>query len=303
MFQFAHTYILYFLLIVPVLFVLYIVSTIQRKKALESFGESRLLNMLMPDYSSTRIKAKFYLVLLAITLLVVAVAGPQFGSKLEEVKRKGVEVVIALDVSNSMLAEDIKPNRLERSKMAISKMVDKMNNDRIGLIVFAGEAYTQVPVTTDYLSAKMFLSTLSTDVVPVQGTNIASAIELAMNSFSPTNEKNKALVIITDGEDHQENAVDLAVKAKEKGIIVHTIGMGLPKGVPIPTVPGSSNPIYRKDKDGNVVISKLNEEILQKVAAAGGGTYQRANNSQIGLNKLFDEINKMENKYFKINSN
>ena len=226
--------------------------------------------------------------------LIFTVAGPQFGSKLEEVKRRGVEIVIALDVSNSMLSEDIKPNRLENAKRAISGMVDRLNNDKIGLIVFAGDAYTQIPITLDYSATKMFLTAISTNIVPKQGTSIASAIDLGMNSFSPDNEKNRAMVIITDGEDHEQGAVEAAQLATEKGISIHTIGMGLPQGSPIPIYNQFGQKEFRTDRQGEVVISKLDEQMLQQIAGTGNGKYIRANNTKTGLNALFDEINKME---------
>lgn len=295
MFRFANSELLFLLFIIPVLVLVFIVFLHYRKQALKKYGNLEIIKQLMPDYSQNRIYIKFIFVMLALTSIILALARPQFGSKLQEVKRKGVEVVIALDVSNSMMAEDIQPNRLERSKQAISRLVDKLNDDRIGLIVFAGEAYTQIPITMDYASAKMFLSGIHTDIMPVQGTALSTAIELGINSFTPDDEKNKAMIIITDGEDHEENAIPLAEQAKEKGITIHTVGMGLAKGVPIPLKPGSTN--YRKDKEGNVVITKLNEKILQEIAVNTGGTYINGNNFQ-RLNNLYDEINKMDKKEF-----
>ena len=216
---------------------------------------------------------------------------------MEEVKREGVDLIIAIDLSNSMLAEDIKPNRLERAKQAISKLIDNLEGDRIGLIVFAGEAYVQLPITTDYSAAKLFLATVNTDIVPTQGTEIAKAIDLSIKSFDIENGQNKAIIIITDGENHDEEAIKSAEKANEVGIFVHTLGMGLSIGAPIPIY--NQNRIqtgYRKDKEGNTVVSKLNENLLMQIAKAGKGTYVRANNSESGLPTLFTEINKMEKK-------
>jgi Ca-activated chloride channel family protein len=239
---------------------------------------------LMPSLSTGRPVIKFILWLLAITCLITALAQPQFGSKLTLTKRKGVELIIALDVSNSMKAQDIKPNRLERAKRAIAKLTDRLKNDKIGLIVFAGHA--------DYTSAKLFLESITTDVVPVQGTAIGAAIEMSLKSFSPSFQGSKAIIVITDGENHEDDAVGMAKKAKEKGIVVHTIGMGLPQGAPIPLTEGSSD--FLKDKTGSIVVTKLDESMLTQVAEAGGGSYIRANNAEVGLNNLFNEIEKMQ---------
>jgi Ca-activated chloride channel family protein len=236
---------------------------------------------------------QFIILMLALAFFVVGIARPQFGSKLKTEKREGVELMIALDVSNSMMAEDIQPNRLERAKRAISRLVDRLKDDKIGLIVFAGDAYTQLPITTDYNSAKLFLNSVTTQIVPKQGTAIGAAIDLARKSFTPNGEANKAIVIITDGENHEDDALSSAKAALEEGAIVHTIGMGLPSGSPIPVLRNGQTD-YLKDRDGNVVVTKLNEQMLEQIAATGGGIYVRANNAQVGLNALFDEINKME---------
>ncbi|MFA8434256.1 MAG: VWA domain-containing protein [Marinifilaceae bacterium] len=292
LFRFAHPEYLYILLVIPVLGILYWMTYRHKKKALEQYGDMEIISQLMPYASFTRPVYKFAVILLAFCFIILGIAGPQFGSKLQKIKRKGVEIVIALDVSNSMLAQDIQPNRLERAKRAISKMVDKLHNDKIGLIVFAGQAYTQLPITTDYASAKLFLSSINTDIVPIQGTAIGAAINLASKSFSPESEASKAIIVITDGENHEDDAIEAAQAAQAQGIIVHTIGMGLPKGAPIPVKgqPGQ----YRKDDSGNVVISKLDESMLQQIAEAGGGLPIRANNTTTGLNRLFNEINKMD---------
>lgn len=265
-----------------------------RRKAIRRFGNPELLAQLMPNVSYGRPIVKFWVWMLALAFMIVGIAQPQFGSKLKTVKRKGVELVIALDVSNSMLAEDIKPNRLERAKRAVSKLTERLHDDKIGLIVFAGQAYTQLPVTTDYASAKLFLGSINTDIVPVQGTAIGEAISLGMRSFSPDFQGSKAIIVITDGENHEDDALSTVKAANEAGIIVHTIGMGLPKGAPIPVVLPSGERDFRKDAEGNTVVTKLNEEMLAQIAAAGGGAYVRANNAQVGLNSLFNEIEKME---------
>ena len=294
MFRFANPKILYLFLIVLLIIVLYFISSKFKKKALKRFGELEVISQLMPDISFTRPIYKFILIILSLSFLIVALARPQFGSKLKKVKREGVEIIIALDVSNSMMAEDIKPNRLERAKRSISKLVDRLQDDKIGLIVFAGDAYTQLPVTTDYAAAKMFLNSVNTGFVPKQGTAIGSAIELAMKSFSPDNDKEKALIIISDGENHEDNAVEMASKALEKNIKVFTIGMGLPNGAPIPIIHKNGQRDFRKDLSGNVVITKLDENMLQQIAAAGEGAYIRASNAKTGLNTLFNKINKLE---------
>jgi len=293
MFRIANPEYLYALLVIPALIAFFWYSRIQRRKALALFGQKEILSVLMPNVSSIRPVLKFMILMLALASIIIGISRPQFGSKLKTEKRKGIELIIALDVSNSMMAEDIQPNRLERSKRAISQLVDKLSNDKIGLIVFAGEAYTQLPITADYVSAKLFLNSVGPQMVPTQGTAIGAAIELAQKSFNPQFAGSKAIIVITDGENHEDDAVGAAKAAAEQGIVVYTIGMGLPQGGPIPDFEnGSRN--YRKDKQGNVVVTKLDEVMLQQIAEAGKGAYVRANNAQVGLNTLFDEVNKME---------
>jgi len=294
MFRFAYIENLYLLLLVPVLVLAFIVLMRLRRMALRRFCSTEIMKQLIPEESPGRTILKFILISLALTSVIIGVARPQFGSKLREIKREGVEIVIALDVSNSMMAEDIKPNRLERAKQAVSRLVDRLVNDKIGLIVFAGDAYIQIPITTDYVSAKLFLSAIHTDIVPKQGTAIGSAIELGMKSFGPGEETGKALIILTDGENHEDDAIKAAKLAVEKGITVHTVGVGLPQGAPIPVEPGSSQPSFRKDREGNTIISKLNDKMLQEIAAAGNGVYIRSSEARLGLNTLFDEISRME---------
>jgi Ca-activated chloride channel family protein len=293
MFRFANIEYLYLLILLPVLALIFALVFSQRKKALKRFGDPEVIGPLMPAVSGARPVIKAILVLLALASMVFGIARPQFGSKLREIKREGVELIIALDVSNSMMAEDIQPNRLERAKQAITRLVDRLVNDKIGLIVFAGDAYTQVPITTDYVSAKLFLNSISTDIVPKQGTAIGSAIKLAMRSFTQQAETSKALIIITDGENHEYDAVEAAKLAAVKGITVHTIGIGLPQGAPIPVYSGGQKS-YRKDSEGNTVISKLDETMLRRIAAAGNGVYIRSTDTRVGLDQLFDEINKMQ---------
>jgi len=270
-----------------------------KRQSLKLFGSEKIIANLMPNVSKSRPVFKFVILLLTVWLIIIGIANPQIGSKMEEVKREGVDIIIALDLSNSMLAEDIKPNRLTRSLQAVSKLIDKLQGDRIGLVVFGGEAYVQLPITTDYSAAKLFLSTISTDIMPTQGTAIGAAIELSVQSFGINDledqqETNKTIIIITDGENHEDDAIEQAQMALDKSITVHTIGMGLSKGGPIPIYRRGIQTGYRKDKSGSTVISKLNETMLQKIAVAGGGSYIRANNIQTGLVALFSELNKME---------
>ena len=293
MFRFGNIEYLWGLALIPLFTAFFIWSRIARRRALKQFGQPEILQHLMPFSSTGRPVLKFVILMLAIAFFIVGMARPQFGSKLKTVKREGVELMIALDVSNSMMAEDIQPNRLERAKRAISRLIDRLQDDKIGLIVFAGDAYTQLPITSDYNSAKLFLNSVNTQIVPKQGTAIGAAIDLARKSFTPNGEANKAVIIITDGENHEDDAVSSAQAAVDEGIVVHTIGMGLPSGSPIPVLRNGQTD-YLKDRDGNVVVTKLNEQMLEQIAAAGKGIYVRANNAQIGLSTLFDEINKME---------
>lgn len=292
LFRFANIGYLWGLLVIPVLAFLFVLTRISRKKALRDFGNPVLLKQLMPYASASRPILKFVILMAATAFIIIAIARPQYGSKLKKEKTKGIEMMIALDVSNSMLAEDIQPSRLERAKRAIAQLVDKLKNDKVGLVVFAGDAYVQLPMTSDYSAAKLFLTSVNPQMVPKQGTAVGAAINLCVNSFTPKGEMNKAIIVITDGENHEDDAVAAAREAAEKKIFVHTIGMGLPQGSPIP-INKSGQTDYLKDKDGKVVITKLDEKTLEEVATAGKGIYVRANNSQVGLNAIFDEINKM----------
>ena len=230
--------------------------------------------------------------------LVIALANPQIGSKLIDGERKGIDLMIALDVSTSMLAKDIEPSRLERSKQSISRLIDQLGNDRIGIVVFAGQAYVQLPITTDYAAAKMFLSAINTNIVPVQGTAIGAAIQLSAKSFD-NETHSRAIIIITDGENHEDDPVKEAKTAADQGINIFTVGMGLPEGAPIPDYDAYNRQTgFKKDRQGNTVVTRLNEGMLQQIAAAGNGIYVRANNTQVGLNKIFDEISKLEKTEF-----
>jgi len=295
MFRFANPEFLYLLIAVPILIAIYFLAIFMRNNSLRKFGDYTILKELMPEVSSRRPLFKALILCLVFISLVIAIARPQLGSKLKEVKRRGVELVIALDVSNSMLARDISPNRLERAKQAITRMVDKMSDDRIGLIVFAGDAYVQLPVTSDYVSAKMFLSSINPGMVPTQGTSIGKAIDLAVNSFTEKSEKSRTLVIITDGENHEDDVIAAAKRAAENGIVVHTIGIGNPNGSPIPI---NTNGAFLTDADGKIVMSKLDENTLMSIATTTGGMYTLANNSNFGLNEVLAQIRKMDKQEF-----
>jgi Ca-activated chloride channel family protein len=229
--------------------------------------------------------------MVALLLIIISLARPQFGSKLKEAKRKGIELIIALDVSNSMLATDVAPNRLERAKQAINSLVGKMKDDKIGLIIFAGDAYTQLPITADFTSAKMFLSNITTDIVSKQGTAIGKAIELGIRSFTQNEESSKVIVIISDGENHEGDAIEVAQQANEKGIFVYTIGMGSARGALISARNGSG---YVKDQQGNPVTTRMNPEMLNKIATAGGGKYYEVSGGSVGLTKLYNELGKLQ---------
>ena len=290
MFRFAHPDFLYLLFLLPALVVFYVYVIIRKKRAIKKYGNPALLAELMPEVSVKRQRLKFWLLFGAITMVIFIIAGPQFGSKLETVKRQGVEIMVCLDVSNSMLAEDVSPNRLDKAKQMLSRLTDGFQNDKVGLIVFAGDAFTQLPITSDYISAKMFLSSINPSMVSTQGTAIGAAINLAARSFTPNETTDKAIILITDGENHEDDAAAAAKAAQEKGIHVNIVGMGDPKGSPIP-IAGSNN--YMKDKEGNVVITKLNEQMAQEIAAAGNGMYVRADNTNSALKALQKEIEKM----------
>lgn len=293
MFRFAEPQYLYLLILLPVLVTIFIFYRRAQRRRLQRFGDMEIIGQLMPEASPKRVRNKFILLVVVFGLLIAALAQPQFGSKLREVKRKGIEIMLAVDVSRSMLAEDFKPNRLERTKNAASRLVEQLNDDRIGMIVFAGDAFIQLPITSDYVSAKGFMNSISTDIVPVQGTSISKAIELASRSFSEQSHKSRALVIVSDGESHDDDPVAAAQMAKEKGIVIYTVGIGTPEGAPI-----SINGEMIKDDDGNIVVSKLGEEMLQQIAVLTGGTYVRATNQSVGLDEILKRIKAMEKQEF-----
>mgnify|MGYP003291940372 CR=1 FL=1 len=293
MIHFASARYLLLLVLIPVFFLIFAIVLKLRKRRIRKFGDEVLVRQLMPSYTEAKAWVRLALFSIGFFFFVIGLSRPQIGAKLKEHQTKGAEIMIVLDVSNSMLAEDYSPNRLERAKLAISRLVDKLREDRIGLIVFAGNSFVQLPVTTDYVSAKMFLSSISTESVPVQGTAIGEAINTAMRSFSAQSEKSRAIIVITDGENHEDDPVAVAKQAAEMGVRVFTIGVGAPEGKPIPMDGG-----LLKDKDGNIVVTRLDETVLQDVAEAGNGLYVRAGNSEFGLNPIIDDIRKMEDEKY-----
>ena len=281
------------LFLVPLFFVAYAVMGYFRKRRIRKFGDAALVNALMPSVSSSKGWVRVTLFALAFFFFVIGLSRPQIGAKLKERKTKGVEIMIALDVSNSMMAEDYSPNRLERAKLAISSLVDKLRDDRIGLVVFAGTSFVQLPVTTDYASAKMFLNSIDTGSIPIQGTALGDALMTCIRSFSTQSERSRAIIIITDGENHEDDPVAVARQAAEMGIKVFAIGVGSPEGKPIP-YEGE----LLKDKDGNIVVSRLDEKVLREIASAGKGAYVHAGMSEFGLNPIVDDIKRMDDEMF-----
>ncbi len=278
----------------PVMFLFFWISIWSKNRRLDRFGDSSLLSSLVTELSSVNTGIKYILWRLAAGFLVLALINPQLGSKMAEAKVKGIDIIVALDVSNSMMAEDLSPNRLVAANRAISKMLEKLQGDRVGIIVFAGQAFVQLPITSDYSAGKLFLSTIDTDVVPVQGTDIGAAIDLSMSSFSEDSPAQKAIVVITDGENHEADAVVAAQEAAKEGIRVFTIGMGSPDGTPIPQYNGNTRTGFKKDQEGNIVVTKLNEQMLREIAKAGNGAYIRASNAEVGLEPLLAELNQIE---------
>ncbi|MBO4757097.1 MAG: VWA domain-containing protein [Bacteroidales bacterium] len=293
MILFAQYKYLLLLLLVPVILIAHAVKMRMRRKRIERFGDAALVEELMPSWSVAKGWLRTVLYSLAFFLFVIGLARPQIGAKLSEHEAKGAEIMICLDVSNSMLAEDYSPNRLERAKLAISRIVDRLQEDRIGLIVFAGSSFVQLPITTDYVSAKMFLNSIDTGSVPIQGTAIGDAVLTAARSFSEQSEKSRAIIVITDGENHEDDPVDAARQVAEMGIKVYTIGVGSLRGQPIP-----KDGQLMKDSEGNIVVSRLDEGTLQQMAEAGNGAYVHAGNEEFGLNPIIDDIRKMEAEKF-----
>lgn len=290
MFRFEDPIYLWLLLAVPVLFLVRFMVWKQRKNKLKKFGDPQLLRQLMPDASVARPRVKFALLMAALSLLIVLLARPQMGSRISKEKRNGIETIIALDISNSMMATDVVPSRLDKSKLLVENLVDHFTNDKIGLVVFAGDAFVQLPITSDYVSAKMFLQNIDPSLIASQGTDIARAIDVSMHSFTQAEKVGKAIIVITDGEDHEGGAVEAAKIARKKGINVFILGVGDPKGAPIPTGDGG----YMTDNTGQTVMSALNEEMCREVAKAGSGVYIHVDNTSDAQSRLNNELTKLQ---------
>ena len=293
MFRFEDPIYLWLLVLIPVFALVRFITYRNLKKKLRKFGDPKLLKDLMPDVSRFRPMVKFWLLQAALALLIVMLARPQMGTKISQEKRTGIETIIALDISNSMRAEDIVPSRLDRSKMMVENLVDHFTNDKIGLIVFAGDAFVQLPITSDYVSAKMFLSSIDPSMMATQGTDIAAAIDMAMNSFTQEEGIGKAIIVITDGENHESGALEAAEAAKKKGMRVYVLGVGSAQGAPIP-IPGTGD--YMKDNTGSTVMSALNEDMCRQVAQAGGGAYIHVENNSAAQQQLDNELDKLSKK-------
>ena len=291
---FAEPKYLMLLLLIPVFFVIQALVLKFRAKRLRRFGDQALVEKLMPSYSKAKVWLRLSLFAIAFMFFILGISRPQMGAILKEHKTRGAEVMVVLDVSNSMLAQDYSPNRLERAKLAISRMVDKLRDDRIGLIVFAGNSFVQLPITTDYVSAKMFLSSISTESVPIQGTAMGEAISTALRSFSAQSDKSRAIIVITDGENNEDDPVAAARQAAELGVRVFTIGVGSPQGTMIPMGDGQ----YLEDREGNPVVTRLDDKVLQDVAEAGKGLYVHAGNREFGLDPIIEEISRMDDEEY-----
>lgn len=305
MIRFEHPTLLFLLLVIPILIIIFVLVRINRKKKIAVFAENHLFGKLSIDTSPSRPITKFVFKMLALLFLIIAIANPKMGSKMVEGERSGVDIAICLDISNSMLAEDIAPNRLAAAKQALSKFIERLTSDRIAIVIFAGRSYIQLPLTSDYGAAKMFIDAISPEMIQVQGTAIGSAIDLTMNALGYNSlsdewlqNKSRMIIVISDGENHEDDAVASARKAKKEGVIVSTIGLGSTQSVPIPVYRNGRFVEYKQDRNGNPVTTQLNEQMLIEVASAGGGIYVRGNNTNVGVSEIFDKINEMEkNKY------
>lgn len=290
MFRFENPIYLWLLLVIPLMALLRFVAWRQRRKKIRKFGDPDLLKQLMPDVSRFRPGVKFWLLQAALALVIIMMARPQMGTKISRDKRNGIETIICLDISNSMKAEDVVPSRLEKSKLMVENLVDNFTNDKIGLVVFAGDAFVQLPITSDYVSAKMFLQNIDPSLITSQGTDIARALGIAMNSFTQQEKIGRAIIVITDGEDHEGGALEAAEAARKKGINVFILGVGDTKGAPIPDGNGG----YMTDNRGETVMTALNEQMCQQVAQAGKGTYIHVDNTSEAQEKLNEELTKLQ---------
>ncbi len=290
MFRFENPLYLYFLIAIPLLALLFYYSEYRRRKRIKKYGDPALLKELMIDVSWLRPQIKIWLALLALASLIIAAARPQFGTKIDTTERSGIEAIIAMDVSNSMLANDVRPSRLEKSKMLVSNMVDEMTNDKVGLVVYAGQAFVQLPITNDYVSAKMFLEGIDPSMINMQGTDIAAAIDLAAKSFTQRKDVSRAIFLITDGEDNEGGAVDAAKAAAKQGIHVYVLGVGSPEGAHVP-IPGTTQ--YFIDEQGNPIVSRLSEDMCRQISRAGNGAYIYVDNSSSAQRELSKYVDKL----------
>lgn len=288
----------YLFLTIPLLLFLFWMARWRKARKLYRLGQHALITRMLPMQSRVRPWVKTSMFLLAISFLVMAAVNPQIGYSTEEVKLEGVDIVVALDVSRSMLAEDIRPNRMERAKMAVSRLIDQLENDRVGIVIFAGSAVTQVPVTSDKEAAKMILRTVNTNSIQIQGTAIGSALERSIASFSPNQDKSRVIILVSDGENHQDDPLPVAARAAEMGITIHTVGIGTSQGAPIPVYRNNQLSGFLRDAQGNTVISRFDEPMLRAIAQKGNGTFQTGAGADLGLNKILENIREMEQEQF-----
>lgn len=294
MLRWEHSWAFYLLAALPVLVALFLWFSYQRKKSFQKFADSHLIKRLAIGMPLHKHEVKFSLVLLAVASLSIAIANPKLGSKLEEVKREGIDIMVALDLSRSMNATDVTPSRLEKAKLFVGKLINELKGDRIGLVIFAGNAYVQMPITTDYAAAILFLESIDSEIVPRQGTAIGEAIRLSMESFSDESETNKAILVISDGENHEGDAIEAAKKAKAEGLLVYTVGVGTERGSPVPLKRNGVQYDFQRDKQGNIITSKMNSEMLQEVATAGSGDYFELESAREAAELLNKELGKLE---------
>lgn len=294
MFRFENPEFLYLFIAIPFVIALYIFLNVKKRNDVKRLGFLPTIKRMMPELSLKRSYLKFWLIFAALCAGIFMITRPQFGTKVENVEKEGIELVIAIDVSNSMLARDVGPDRLTRAKQILSRLIDIRKNDKVALVVFAGEAYVQMPMTGDTQSAKIFLNSIDTNIVPVQGTAIGDAINLSLNSFSSDTDVDKAIILITDAEDHEGNAYEVAKQAADAGIMVNVIGIGSTEGSPIPESPNSDR--FRSDEQGQIVVSKLNEQLAQEIAISGKGMYIQADNTNSAINALESELNELQSK-------
>ncbi len=299
MFRFEHPIYLFAFVFLPVMILMYLAVVKWKGRTVSRIGDAKLVAQLIKGYSPQKFRLKFILVMVGFALIAMGAANLQYPRQVEQVTRQGIDVMIALDVSKSMLARDVQPDRLQRSRLLVTRLIDKLQNDRVGLVLFAGRAYLQMPLTSDHSAAKMYIGSASTQSVPTQGTVIAEALTICQNAFDQKQKKYKAVVLITDGEDHDENALDVAEKMAEEGIVIHTVGVGSTAGAQI--IDPDTKEVKRTE-DGTPVLSRLNEKELIDIAQKGSGTYQVLVETEVAVNKILNEINAMEKRTIKDNS-